>query len=382
MIGWPPDGAEILYLVSEDWYFVSHRLPMARAAKRAGYEIHVATRVADHAAAIEREGFALHRLGWRRGSLDPVHLMQAVHEVRGVYRRVQPALAHHVALVPTIVGSMAALGLPIICLNALAGLGFAFTSRTAKANAVRFTVEHLLRWLLGRQRAAVLVQNPDDRAAIGSLGVSDDKISLIPGSGVDTDTLTPLPEPPPPIAVGFVGRLLTDKGVPTLVAAHDLLARRGRPVDLLIAGDPDPANPASIPDATLAEWKQHPGLTLLGHVDDVRTLWAKAHIAALPSLREGLPLSLLEAAACGRPIVATDVPGCREIARPNLNALLVPANDVSALADAIERLAGDADLRRRFGAAGRALVESEFSSERIGRDIVALYDRLLARAQR
>lgn len=359
---------------------MSHRLPMARAAKSAGFEVHVATRVADHAAAIKREGFILHRLAWRRGSLDPLHLLSAVREVRGLYRCVRPSLTHHVALVPTIVGSMAALGLPIVCLNALAGLGYAFTSRTPKARFIRFILERLLRWLLGRKRATVLVQNPDDRAAMQSLGVSSDKIVVIPGSGVDTNTLTPLPQPPPPVTVGFVGRLLTDKGLPTLIAAHELLTRRGQSIEILIAGDPDPANPASIPETTIREWKQRPHVTFLGHVDDVRTLWAKAHIAVLPSLREGLPLSLLEAAACGRPIVATDVPGCREIARPGVNALVVPPQDATALAAALERLAGDPELRRRFGAASRVLVEQEFSSKRIGDEIATLYQRLLRNA--
>ncbi len=372
----------LIYLVTEDWYFVSHRLPMARAARQAGFEVHVATRVADHGAAIEREGFVLHVLAWRRGSLDPFHLLQAVREVRRLYRQVQPTLAHHVALVPTIVGSFAALGLPIICLNALAGLGYAFTSRTLKAVVIRSVLERLLRYLLNRKHAAVLVQNPDDRAAIRSLGVSDAKITLIPGSGVDTERLTPQLEPPLPIAAGFVGRLLADKGLPTLIAAHALLAGRGKHIKLLIAGEADPANPASIPDTVITEWRRHPGLVFLDHVDDIRALWAKVHIAVLPSLREGLPLSLLEAAACGRPIVATDVPGCREIARANVNALLVRPQDPAALADAIERLAGDAELRRRFGAASRALVESEFSQQRIGREIVDLYNLLLQPAPR
>ncbi|MFI4961951.1 MAG: glycosyltransferase family 4 protein [Hyphomicrobiales bacterium] len=363
---------KIIYLVSEDWYFVSHRLPMARAALGAGFEVHVATRIAGHAAAIEREGFVLHPLGWRRGSLDPWHLLSAVREVRRLYRRVRPDLVHHVALMPAVIGSLAALGLPIVCLNAMAGLGYAFTTRTPKALLLRALIEPMLRRLFGRARAYVLVQNPDDRAAIQSLGVSGGKITLIAGSGVDIDALTALPEPPPPVAAGFVGRLLTDKGLPTLVEAHALLARRGRPVALLIAGEPDPANPASIPQATIAEWKRRPGLTLLGQVGDIGAFWARAHIAVLPSLREGLPLSLLEAAACARPIVATDVPGCREIARNDVNALLVPPNDAAALADAIDRLAGDAELRRRFGAAGRRIVEDEFSHLRIGQEIVAL----------
>ncbi|HEY7998121.1 MAG TPA: glycosyltransferase family 4 protein [Pseudolabrys sp.] len=369
---------KVLYLVSEDWYFVSHRLPMARAARGAGYEVHVATRIAAHAAAIEREGFILHPLDWRRGSFDPLRLLSAVRAVRRLYRRVRPDIVHHVALMPAVIGSLAALGLPIICLNAVAGLGFAFTTRTPKALLLRALMEPMLRRLFGRVRVFVLVQNPDDRAAIQSLGVSGDKIMLIAGSGVDIDALSPLPEPPPPVAVGFVGRLLTDKGVPTLVEAHALLARRGRPVTLLIAGEPDPPNPASITQAIIAEWRQRPGLTLLGQVDDIGAFWARAHIAVLPSLREGLPMSLLEAAACARPIVATDVPGCREIARNGVNALLVPPNAAAALADAIDRLARDADLRRRFGAAGRRIVEDEFSHFRIGQEIVALYRRLLS----
>ncbi len=212
-----------------------------------------------------------------------------------------------------------------------------------------------------------------------SLGVDVDRIFTIPGSGVETDTLTPLPEPDGPLTVGFVGRLLDDKGVRTLVNAHAILAQRDRPVRLLIAGDPDPANPVSIPPQEIAAWSRRPGLLLLGQVADIRDVWKAAHIAVLPSRREGLPKSLLEAAACGRPIVATDVPGCREIARAGVNALLVPPDDAVALADAIDVLAQDADMRARFGAAGRHLVESEFSAARVGDGIVKLYDQLIDR---
>ncbi len=369
----------LVYLVTEDWYFLSHRLPMACAAQRAGYEVHVVTRVNGRGAEIEAHGFRLHALPWRRGSFNLVQLLAAVGAVRGLYRVLSPDLVHHVALQPTIVGSLAAIGLPVTCLNAVAGLGFAFTSQTAKARMARAAMTALLRPLLNRRRAAVLVQNPDDRAQIDALGVAPEKIFLIPGSGVETESIAALPKPAADITMAFVGRLLTDKGLGTLVAAHDLLAARGRALRLLIAGDADPANHASIPEAVLASWRRRPGIVLLGHVDDIGKVWAAAHIAVLPSRREGLPKSLLEAAAYGRPIVATDVPGCREIARPGLNALLVPPDDAAALAEAIEKLAADADLRRRFGAAGRRLVEREFSSERIGREIVALYDRLLAK---
>ena len=370
-------SARIIYLVTEDWYFISHRLPMARAARDAGYEVHVATRVAKHAEAIRREGFTLHPLDWQRGSTNPFRLLSAVRAVRKLYRSVRPDLAHHVALQPTVVGSLAALGLPIVRLNALAGLGYAFISRSIKARMLRLVLRPLLRRLLSGARAAVLVQNPHDRKLIESLGIDAGRITLIPGSGIDIDAFTPLPEPPEPVTVGFVGRLLYDKGVNALVEAHDLLERRGRPVRLLLAGEPDPSNPASIAPEEIARWSGKADIKALGHVSDIRTVWAAAHIAALPSRREGLPKSLLEAAACGRPIVATDVPGCREIARAGINALLVPWGDAAKLADAIETLAADPDLRRRYGAAGRRLAEDEFSDARVGRDVVALYGRLL-----
>jgi glycosyltransferase involved in cell wall biosynthesis len=370
---------KLLYLVSEDWYFLSHRLPMARAARDDGYEVHVATRVGIGGAPIKAEGFRLHPLSWKRGSTNPVDFLKAVFEVRRLYRALAPDLVHQVALWPSVVGSCAALGLPAMRLSALAGLGFAFTSATAKARIVRGVLRNVLRFLFDRPRSAVLVQNPDDRAAMHAIGIGASRVFLIPGSGVDTDMLTPLPEPAGAVAMAYVGRLLDDKGVRTLLAAHQLLAMKGRPVRLLLAGEPDPSNPASIPAAEIDAWRRREGVAVLGHVADIHEVWATAHIAVLPSRREGLPKSLLEAAACGRPMVATDVPGCREIARAGVDALTVPPDDADALADAIDRLARDPALRAQFGAAGRRLVEAEFSSARVGHDIVALYGTLLGR---
>jgi glycosyltransferase involved in cell wall biosynthesis len=369
----------LVYLVTEDWYFVSHRLPMARAARDAGYEVHVLTNVREHGAAIRDENFHLHPLQWRRGSFNPADLLAIVRQVRRLYRTLRPDIAHHVALQPAMIGSLAALGLPMISLNALAGLGYAFTSKSPKARMMRVVLAGLLRRLLNRKRAAVLVQNPDDRAMMEALGIGPDRIFLIPGSGVDTDRLLPLPEPDGGITIAYVGRLLADKGLRTLVAASAILANRGRPVRVLIAGEPDPANPTSIPLEEIESWRARSDLTLLGYVADIREVWAAAHIAVLPSRREGLPKSLLEAAACGRPLVASDVPGCREIVRTGVNGLLVPPDDAAALADAIEKLGANADLRRKFSMAGRKLVEEEYSSALIGGKIVALYDRLVGR---
>ena len=372
-------GPTLLYLVTEDWYFLSHRLPMALAAKQAGYQVHVATRVATGGAVIEQFGFVLHPLGWRRGSPNPLDVLANIRQVRSLYRALKPDLVHHVGLQPSVVGSLAATGLPVASLNALTGMGFAFTSRSIKALVLRPAMSLLLRLLMKRRSASVLVQNSDDRATLKRLGISSGKIELIPGSGVDTDTLKPLPDRAGEVTVAFVGRLLDDKGVRPLVAAHQLMTQRGQQVRLLIAGDPDAANPASIPASEIARWKRLPHVEVLGHVTDVKSVWARAHIAVLPSRREGLPLSLLEAAAYGKPIVATDVPGCREIARHGTNAFLVPVDDLASLAGALTVLAQDPALRRQLGAAGREIAEKEFSSARIGREIVDLYDRLLNR---
>jgi glycosyltransferase involved in cell wall biosynthesis len=370
---------KLVYLVTEDWYFLSHRLPMALAAKQAGYDVHVATRADKLGAGIEAQGFTLHPLDWKRGSLNPMNIVSIVRQVRDLYRKLSPDIVHHVALQPAVIGSLAARGLPVMRVNALAGLGFVFTSQSALAKAMRPPLAGLMRVLLNNERSAVLVQNPDDRAAIGAIGIESGRLHLIPGSGVDTERLKPLPEPAGEVTAAFVGRLLDDKGVRPLIAAHDLMRAHGETVRLLIAGDRDPANPASIPEGEVESWKAKPGLEILGHVSGIQGVWERAHIAVLPSRREGLPKSLLEAAAFGRSIVATDVPGCREIARHNVNAFLVPPDDPVALADAISVLARDPALRMKLGVAGRRMVEEEFSSSRIGQEVVALYDSLLKR---
>jgi glycosyltransferase involved in cell wall biosynthesis len=363
----------LLYVVTEDWYFLSHRLPMARAAKAAGFEVHVATNVADGAEAIKREGFVLHRVAFARGRASPRAAIATVLALRRVLRSLRPAIVHHVAIQPTVLGSIAAVGLSITSVNAITGLGYTFIAETPKARALRWLIGMVLRLLVDRGRNIALVQNPDDRTLLQKLGIRDDHIALIPGSGVDTDRLRPTPEPTDPVTVAFVGRLLDDKGVRTLVAAHRLLATKGAAVMLLLAGTPDPANPASISKAEAESWSREPGITWLGHVSDIATVWARAHIAALPSRREGLPKSLLEAAACGRPMVATDVPGCREVVIAEQTGILAPVDDQHALAAAIERLAASPDLRARFGTAARKLAVERFAAEAIGRAVVDLY---------
>ena len=376
--GASPAKPRLLYVVTEDWAFLSHRLPMARAAREAGFEVHVATRVSDGAAAIEAERFILHPIPFARGSLSPVGILSTIAALRQVHRKVEPVLTHHVALQACVLGMLASLGRPCACVNAFIGLGYSFTSGTAKARAVRTIVGSLLRFLVNRKNSIALVQNNDVMSALMSLGIAKDRIALIPGSGVDVNRFTPLAEPVGAPTFGFVGRLLDDKGIRTLVAAHRLLRRRIPDANLLIAGAPDPANPASVTETEARSWNDEVGITWLGHVADIAAFWAKAHVAVLPSRREGFPLSLMEAAACGRALIASDVPGCRELVLHDQNGLLFPVDDVMALADAMTRLAADPQLRARYAMAARKRVVNEFSASMIGRQTVALYKGLLS----
>ena len=370
----------ILYVVTEDWYFLSHRLPTARAAKEAGYEVHVATRLKDGEAAIEQQGFVPHALDWSRGSLSPLGSLSAIVKLRRLLRELKPDILHNVSLKPILLGTTASLGFSATAVvNGVTGLGTLFIGEARVSGLARKAVRFALSRLLRRRRSRTVVQNPDDRAFVIALGVAPETVVLIPGSGVDTKLLTPLPEPPPPVTAAYVGRMLADKGVLTLIAAFSLLGKRGVALQLLLAGDCDKENPGSLAPEQLREFASLYGIQWLGHVADISEVWARAHFAVLASRREGLPKSLLEAAACGRAMVATDAPGCREIAIAGETALTVPVGDVGALADAMAKLASDREMRQLFAANARALVESKFSSEAIGRETVALYDQLIAR---
>lgn len=366
----------LLYVVNEDFAFLLNRLPMARAAREAGFEVHVATNVNNGAKAIEAEGFILHAIPFRRGGLSPFVIIPTLLAIRRLEKSIQPSIVHHSGLQCCVYGAMASFGENLPMVNAITGLGSVFTSASWRTRLLRRGMMWLLPWLLNRKRSCILVQNPDDRAAMSALRIKPDQLTLIPGSGVDTDALTPLPEPEGPMTVGFAGRLLVDKGIRALVAAHDILRQQGHEFNLIIAGNPDPANPTSVSPDEVEQWARRPGITWLGHIDDIASLWQRCHLAVLPSHREGLPGSLMEAAACGRPLIATDVPGCREIALDDQTGLLVPVENPAALAQAIVRLAASPQLRKRYGEAARRLVVDRLSAKIIGNLIVELYDEL------
>jgi glycosyltransferase involved in cell wall biosynthesis len=375
----PAPRPKLLFLVTEDWYFCSHRLPVARAARDAGFDIVVAARVREHGEAIRREGFAVRPLAWRRRGDGIAGAIRAVAEIARLYRAERPDIVHHVALKPVLLGGIGLrLAFPLrrgrpALLAAVMGLGSRFGrgwSAWALGRAVR----------LASGGGRVVAQNPDDSAALAGFGIDRERIALIRGSGVDTTRFRPLPEPPGPgFTVALVARMLRSKGVPDAVAAVRRLRNEGLAVELLLAGATDPDNPDSLSEAELAAMTAEPGVTWLGPVGDVRVVWASAHMAVFPSTYgEGVPKALLEAASCARPIVAADMPGSREIVRHGETGILVPPRDVAALAAAIAELACNPAVRRQMGAAARALAERDFAEPVVAEQTLALYRAMLA----
>lgn len=376
-----PRRAKILYFATEDWFFRSHFLPMARAARDAGLEVVVAARVGDAAADIRAEGFRVVPLDLDRRSVNPLGALRLLARLVRLYRAERPDIVHHLALKPVLIGGIAArLAGVAAVVNEVTGLGYIFTSDDLRARALRVVMALLLPLALAGPRRQLLLENAADAEVLAELGrVPPECISIMPGAGVDIRHFRPLPEPAGgPVTIAVAARMVWSKGIGTLVEAHRILRRRGHDVDLLLAGRPDPGNPAAIAEDQLRAWAALPGVRWLGHCEDVRTLWARAHIAALPTRGgEGLPRALVEAAACGRPLVASDVPGCRDIVRPGFNGLLTPPGEPADLADALELLVLDRALRLSFGAAGRLLVERELSIDTVMAVPVGVYRKLL-----
>jgi glycosyltransferase involved in cell wall biosynthesis len=377
---------KLLFLVTEDWYFCSHRLPVARAAREAGFEVIVATRVREHGKEIQDEGFALRPLAWRRRGDGILGAARAICTIARLYRAERPDIIHHVALKSVLFGGLAhrlafarSAKRPAL-VDSVMGLGSGFSTKALSARLRRPSLGMALRLAAGGGRSRVVVQNPEDRDALAALGIEPRRIALIRGSGVDVGHFVPLAEPEAgAVTVALVSRMLRDKGVLEAVAAIRQLRARGLAIELLLAGPTDPDNANSLSAETLRAVAAEPGIEWLGPVSDVRTVWRRAAIAVLPSTYgEGLPKTLLEAAACGRPLVAADVPGCREAVRPGESGILVAPHDVDALAEAIASLAADPERRAQMGRAGRALVERQFTDEIVAHETLALYRAALA----
>jgi glycosyltransferase involved in cell wall biosynthesis len=371
----------LLFVVTEDWYFVSHRLPLAQAAMKAGYRVVIAARFGEHRVQLEEEGFILRPIRLRRRGASLAGETAAILELRRLYREIKPTIVHHVALKPVVFGSVAAIGLRrIAVVNAVAGLGFLFTSRRPLAKVMRPMVTVVLRVVLRRPRSVVIVQNSSDRVQLIDRGLARaSQIRLIPGAGVDLDSFRVTPEAEGIPIVVFAGRLLWAKGVREFVAAAHLLKTRGVSGRFALVGEPDTENPDAVPMDALRKWEREGVVELWGRRSDMPQVLSAVHIVCLPSVYgEGVPKILLEAAASGRPVVTTDWPGCRDAIREGQTGLLVPPGDVEALAGSLETLLVNRPLRLQFGRAARLLAEREFDIKSVVASTLAIYSELTA----
>ncbi|MCK9283054.1 MAG: glycosyltransferase family 4 protein [Rhodocyclaceae bacterium] len=374
-------NGRILFLVTEDWYFISHRLPLAIAARDAGFEVTVVTRVSDHGDAIRAAGLRLVPFEWSRRGMNPFRELVVLARLVALYRLERPDIVHQVALKPVLYGSIAACLMHhrLRVVNAIAGMGFVFSSGARLARVLRPIVVRAYRMLLGGRDRLLILQNPDDQKLLIAAGaISPDRIRLIRGSGVDPQRFSPVPEPPGPPLVVLASRMLWDKGIAEFVDAARLLRRANVVARFVLVGDTDRENPAAVPTSQLEAWRKEGVVEWWGRRDDMPDVLVKATLVCLPSYREGLPKVLLEAAACGRALVATDVPGCREIVADKANGLLVPARDFEALAAAIGELLADPVRRKKMGERGRSRVLEEFSEEKVVANTMAVYRELMA----
>ncbi len=366
---------KLLFVVTEDWYFVSHRLPLAVAAKAEGFDVAVATRLASLTQVIEAAGIRAISFKISRRGVNPLYEVATLFRLWRLYRQERPNIVHHVALKPVLLGGMAArlAGIRAV-VSAVAGMGFLFAD-AGRLPWARAWLQRLLPMVIGSGRA--IVQNPDDATLLEVNGVPPERIRLIRGAGVDLAQFKPYPEQDGALLVVLPARMLWDKGIGEFVVAARHLRRQGLSERFALVGERDTANPASVPLSELKAWCEEGVVEWWGQCEDMPGVFAQSHVVCLPSYREGLPKALLEAAACGRPIVTTDAPGCREVVHHEDNGLLVPVRDAMALAAALERLIRDSDLRQRMGQRGRERAESEFSQQRVVSETLAVYRELL-----
>lgn len=376
----------IAYFANSDWYLYNFRAPLAQAAREAfDAEIHALCPDGPHRPKLEAMGFRWSETPLERQGANPFRELELQRRVEGILSRVNPDLLHNFTLKPVIWGTLAARknGQGIRIVNALTGMGSVFRGNSLKAKMLRLIVMRLLKRALAGKDQRTIFQNPDDlRMAVEHLSLCPDASALIRGSGVDLSRFAPSPAPPSAPIVLFIGRLLKDKGIHDFCAAAAEVHKTHPQVRFRLAGAPDPGNPSSLSAAELAEIKKRqPYLEFLGHVEDPARCYRESSMAVLPSYGEGVPRSLIEAAACGLPLIATNVPGCREIVKDNDNGILVPPKDPPSLAQAIRRLADDPDLCMMWGRYGRLLVEAEFSERSVLAATLEIYRALLGSDQ-
>jgi len=379
----PPTDSKVklLFLVTEDWYFWSHRLSIARAARDAGIEVYVMARINHHAEVIRAEGF--HLIDWksiRRGSVNPLRELRALAEVVKEYREISPDLVHHVHNKPILYGGLAAKWCRIPSMNTVAGLGYVFASSSFKMRVFQKVLVMLFRFALrGRERSLVSFQNSDDfEYFLSNHIVSRDKTLLIRGSGVDLAKFSAAPIPSSTPVVMLAARLLWHKGVREFVSAAETIKRLGTDARFVLVGEPDPTNPGSVPNCLLEQWNRDGVVEWWGRRTEMAQVLSQAAIVCLPSAyREGVPKVLIEAASCCRPIVTTDIAGCRDVVRNGDNGILVPPKNSEALVKALCSLLADRSRQEQMGKRGREIVADEFSEEYVISRTSRAYRRLI-----
>jgi glycosyltransferase involved in cell wall biosynthesis len=372
---------KVVLFANTAWYLYNFRRSLAQALREAGHEVLLLSPQDAYGDRLRLLGFDWRPLPMDRRSLNPLReALLLVHLVR-LFRRESPDLVHGFTLKCAVYGSLAArlAGVPGR-INAVAGMGYVFTSGDLKARLLRPFVRVLLRVALGGRNTRLILQNPDDVALFSHARLVDPaQVRLIQGSGVDCarfEARRPAGRdvaPQGPMRVLLPARLLWDKGVGEFVEAARRLRANGRSIVFLLAGAPDAGNPAAVPEATARGWAEEGTIEWLGHVEDMPALFSSVDVVALPSYREGLPKGLIEAGASGCALVTTDVPGCREVVRDGLDGLLVPARDAAALAAAIALLHDDPRLRFRLGTAARARALEAFDERIVIAGTLAVY---------
>lgn len=369
-----------------DWYLYNFRRTLALSLLRAGYEVLLISPEGPYGPRLRELGLRWEPVPMQRRSLNVVREFAFLMHLQCLLRREQPTVVHGFTIKCAVYGSLAAkmAGIPAR-INAVAGMGYVFTSEQWKARVLRPVVRALLRLALGGEQARLILQNSDDVKLFRQAGlVEPSHIRLIRGSGVNCArfaTVAPRKNAEAAPRVLLASRVLWDKGVGEYIAALRQLRRKGYTVQALLAGTPDPGNPAAVPEQTIREWVDEGIVAWLGHVDDMVALLGSVDIAVLPSYREGLPRSLVEAAACGLPLITTDVPGCREVVSDGVDGLLVPVRNSEAIAQAIRQFLDDPAFARRLGAAARTKARTYFDERIVIERTLGVYAELCGRME-
>jgi glycosyltransferase involved in cell wall biosynthesis len=372
---------KVLLFANTDWYLFNFRQSLAAALRDAGHEVLLLSPPGPYGEKLRELGYRWEPAPMVRRSLNPLREYALVRWIRRLMEREQVDLVHGFTIKPAVYGSIAArlAGVPAR-VNSVAGLGYVFTNSAPLAIVLRPVIRRLFKSALDGDGARLILQNPDDIVMFSRARLVDPgKVRLIPGSGVDCSRFAPVNSRrgSQRFRVVLPARLLWDKGLAEYVEASRILRARGIPVEFLLAGEPDPGNPAAVPDTVVRGWVNDGLLQWLGHVNDMPALFNSVQAVVLPSYREGLPKGLIEAAACALPLVTTDVPGCREVVTHEQNGLLVPVKNALALADAIARLQGDPALCERLGAAARAKALSHFDERSVIERTLGVYRELI-----